>query len=183
MPCSAEIEPLKLARRSRARSRSSRSHRREEGRLVGADRLRDVEMDVAVAEMAERHDARARQEGLDRRASPSSRNAGAAPTGTETSCLIEPPSKLCASDRDLAQAPEGAALLEAGGDARRPRSRLRRAPPRAARPALPRRPSAVCEDNSISTYQAMAARQRIARPWRMRAARNRGRCAGSARSS
>ena len=96
-------------------------HRRpvvEKRRLVGADRLADVEMDVAVAEVAEGDDARAGHERLDRRASPRARKAGTAPTGTDTSCLIEPPCDFCASDIASRSAPERLALLERRGERR-----------------------------------------------------------------
>ena len=56
-------------------------------------------MDVAVAEMAEGEDARARLERFDR-ARRRSRKAGTAPTATDTSCLIDPPSWTCASGID-----------------------------------------------------------------------------------
>ena len=42
--------------------------------------------------------------------------SGTAATGTETSCLIEPPSGFCASGRNLADMPKGARLVDAVGD-------------------------------------------------------------------
>ncbi len=43
--------------------------------------------------------------------------AGTAATGTETSCLIEPPSGFCTSSEHVANAPERLGLIEIGGDA------------------------------------------------------------------
>ena len=43
-------------------------------------------------------------------------NSGTAPTGTETSCLIEPPSNFCKSEMNFAQTPKIVALREVGGE-------------------------------------------------------------------
>ena len=48
----------------------------------------------------------------------SAMKAGTAPTGVETSCLIEPPCGFCASDIVFAQPPERLALLERRGERR-----------------------------------------------------------------
>ena len=54
-------------------------------------------MDVAVAEMAERQRPRAGDELRSTAAFASSMKAGIAATGTEMSCLIEPPTWRCTS--------------------------------------------------------------------------------------
>ena len=129
------------------------SQRVEEGGLVGADRLRDVEVDVAVAEMAEGQRPAARHQAPRPRRCRSVEKLRHRATGTATSCLIEPPSKLCTSDSAFAQPPERGGLLErggehrVGGDARL--DRRRPAPPRAPR----RRPRCADDDTSTSTYQ------------------------------
>ena len=70
----------------------------QERRLVHADRLGQVEVDVAVAEMAEGADAHARHR-RSQAALAASMNSATRETGTATSCLIEPPSRPCTSDR------------------------------------------------------------------------------------
>ena len=106
MPCSAEMEPSKAATMS-CTMRLTVS--RVEGR--GVHRRRDVVVDVAVADMAEGEHARmpgsaggaGRLRGLDEK-------SATARAGTETSCLIAPPSRASHFRQHLAQAPERAGL-------------------------------------------------------------------------
>ena len=68
-----------------------------------ADRLGDVVVHVAVAEMTERQGARARADSST--AAPArAMNSGMRATGTDTSCLMLPPSGFCASDTSRASA-------------------------------------------------------------------------------
>ena len=98
-PCSAENEPPMRATIA-VHDFVHRVPSREERGLVRADRLGHVEMDVAVAEMAEgAPPARPARRPRPPRVA-SSMKAGTAPTATETSCLIEPPSRICASGID-----------------------------------------------------------------------------------
>ena len=61
MPCSAEIDPP-IRSTIVEYDRVDLVPAREEIRGVAADRLADIVMDVAVAEMAERHRPRARDQ-------------------------------------------------------------------------------------------------------------------------
>ena len=88
MPCSAEIEPLQL-RHHAEHHRIDLVPALEELLLVGADRLGDVVMDVAVAEMAERQRTAGNERNDGGIGLPM--NSGTAATGTEMSCLTEPP--------------------------------------------------------------------------------------------
>ncbi len=65
MPCSAEIEPLRLAHHVVHRL-VHRPVEREEGFAVAADGLRDIVVQIAVAHVAEADDARVRRNGRDR---------------------------------------------------------------------------------------------------------------------
>ena len=107
--------------------------------------------------MAERQRAARRESARSTAASASSMKAGTAATGTETSCLIEPPAWLLHLAELFADAPERLGLFEAVGDggiARPARARRRRAAyPPACRAGRSRR----CEDSSISTYQGCGA--------------------------
>ena len=63
MPCSAEIEPPYLSTTLLTASLIS-SPSRKELRAVGADRLADIEMHIAIAEMPERNGPASGNEGF-----------------------------------------------------------------------------------------------------------------------
>ena len=98
MPCSAEIEPF-MRVHDVVHDAVEALPFGEERRLVHADRLGQVEVDVAVAEMAEGADPQARHLPPRRPRVAASMNSATRETGTETSCLIEPPSRRCTSER------------------------------------------------------------------------------------
>ena len=91
----------------------------------------------------------------------SAMKSGTAATGTEMSCLIEPPSGFCAADISSRSFQNAPSLAEIGRDhgivddtpSSMPRARI---DSRAARA------SSRDDDNSISTYQGCLARQGIA---------------------
>jgi len=123
---------------------------RKEVRGVGADRLADIVMDVAVAEMAERHRPRAGISFITA-ASASAMKIGYRGDGTETSCLIEPPSGFCAADissRSFQNAPRWLKLVAITASSTMPSSM-----PRARIASSASRASSRDDDNSISTYQ------------------------------
>ena len=97
MPCSALIEPLEAADHLEDHIVHLVPHAEELG-LVHAGGLGDVVVDVAVAQMPEGDEAAAGQQ--DARPPRPRRQGTAAPceTGTEMSCLIEPPSGFCDSE-------------------------------------------------------------------------------------
>ncbi len=166
MPCSAEIEPPCLTTMARTDVAALSSQRARKAALSAPTGWRDVVVNIAVADVAERKRPRARNQLRSTAAFASSMKAGTAATGTDTSCLIEPPSCFCTSPAAFADAPEGVGLLQ--------RSRAMRAvldeaflhavaedrlPSASRRPLLAR-----CDDSSISTYQGCALVERIARP-------------------
>ena len=93
------------ARRSRARRRSPRPSA-PGSVLVRADRLGDVEVQVAVAEMAERQRAGNPGTSSLQRGFTSAMKRGTRDNGSEMSCLIEPPSMPLRLGQRLAQAPQ-----------------------------------------------------------------------------
>ena len=87
----------------------------EKGLLVGADRLRHVEVDIAVAEMAEGDDAGPRLEGFDRRRRLP--DQGRHEADRDGHVVLDRAALLALRVRQaLAQLPEIRALLERGGD-------------------------------------------------------------------
>ena len=152
MPCSAEIEPPYFC--------TTREHRvvhlvpaRQEFRLVGADRLGDVVVDVAVAEMAERHRPRAGDQ-LSTTAAFASRDESRHRGDRHRDVVLDRAAVVLLRLAEvLADAPERLRLVEALGDG----GVVDQTALDAARPGCPpacsRRPARACDDNSISTYQ------------------------------
>ncbi len=137
MPCSAEIEPPSLATIAWTQSFISLPAR-EIGERVRADRLAHVEMDVAVAEMAERDRPRARHERFDRGA----RLRDEVRHGRDRHgdvVLDRAALEFLRLGNELAQTPERVALLDALGDGRVARRRRARSRRRARPRARPRR--------------------------------------------
>ena len=87
----------------------------EEGLAVGADRLRHVEMDVAVAEMAEGDDARAGREGFDR--GRRLLDQGGHEADRDRDVVLDRGALLALRlGQALAQTPKRRPLIERGGD-------------------------------------------------------------------
>ena len=155
---------------------------RQERLVVAALRRIEIEMQIAVAQMAEADRPRARDISPAPPRSPPAMKSGIDATGTEISCLIEAPSRFCASEMAFAQVPQSCApgfrSAPTTASVTRPRaiaSRQRR--PRSASFSDGRRAAGT----SISTYQGEGAGKRIAGVAEYASAPVPARCAGSVR--
>ena len=138
MPCSALMLPPWAATRSwTIRLAAGPCCDERFGR--GAFRRGQVVVQVAVAEVAEGHEAQAGQRARERRAA-SSRNRGIAETGSEMSCLMFGPSRRCASAM-FSRSVHSAFACVAGLRDRRIAARSRARSPRRARLRAGRRPA------------------------------------------
>ena len=145
----------------------------EERGLVGADRLGDVVVDVAVAEMAERQRPRAGDELRRPPRRPRAMKAGTCATGTETSCLIEPPTWRCTSPNISRMRQNALACSRLSAMAASLDEPALDALGRGSSSSVSRRPARACEDSSISTYQGCGARSGSRQPARVLAAPSR----------
>ena len=95
-------------------------------------------------------------------ASASRMKAGTFATGTEMSCLIEPPTWRCTSP-NISRMRQNALVCSSESAIAASATSPRSTPSARIASIVSRRPSRACEDSSISTYQGCTVVQRIAR--------------------